>query len=501
MDIFPILLQATLLLVVIVVVAELVYKGKAPFLEGFTDSTHLTFWSSFTSPRSDIGPSQENPAYIRDPRYFNDYADVTRLGVPYDFCRMVAPSDDPTNFFFACAIAGTENLDSTRFRTPSVKDGFKISHDDYMRDINGDGRDDYCRILKLNDGSYQPVCAYAGDTGFDSKDRIDANPPDEIKTLLSFYQNCVIWLRLTGDILDSVKNTKIQTAGNITIDETPRRTHSDGLKLNGVDEFLRISDSPSLSLGSLVPLRSIRTWMCWVYFDEFTNNAKVFDFGNGAGKDNVFLGILGKGDGKGNTNEVRPDPCKPVELSTIPQGNSGAQPVPEMSPRELMETTDANVNDFLCNGFFKDRGDTEAKEAADGSLIQEPATGNATLLYEVWDKQARKMSIKINNVFPLKRWTHIAITTTSNDAFRPDIAVYVNGHTYYRKQSGWLPASSSMTNCYLGKSNWASSTSQYENRDELFNGSLFDFRAYTTSVSEKFIQESYSWGFSKLGIK
>ena len=110
------------------------------------------------------------------------------------------------------------------------------------------------------------------------------------------------------------------------------------------------------------------------------------------------------------------------------------------------------------------------------------------------------MRIKINNAIPLKKWTQITITTTSNDAFRPDIAVYINAKKVFEQPNGWLPATSAMTNCYIGKSNWASSVSQYENRDELFKGRLFDFRAYKTSLNENVIKNSYSWGKSILSI-
>jgi hypothetical protein len=54
--------------------------------------------------------------------------------------------------------------------------------------------------------------------------------------------------------------------------------------------------------------------------------------------------------------------------------------------------------------------------------------------------------------------------------------------------------------CYLGKSNWANVTSQYENKDELFQGNLFDLRGYKQAVSDKVIKESVAWGKSKLGL-
>ena len=58
-----------------------------------------------------------------------------------------------------------------------------------------------------------------------------------------------------------------------------------------------------------------------------------------------------------------------------------------------------------------------------------------------------------------------------------------------------------MTNCYLGKSNWTNQTSQYANKDALFKGKIFDFRAYTKRLDEGFIDRSYDWGKDKLALK
>jgi hypothetical protein len=49
----------------------------------------------------------------------------TTLEVKNDFCRMVINKANPDIMFFACALAGTENLSSTEFRTPSTKDLFE----------------------------------------------------------------------------------------------------------------------------------------------------------------------------------------------------------------------------------------------------------------------------------------------------------------------------------------------------------------------------------------
>jgi hypothetical protein len=491
MRVFPLLLLISLIGIGIIMIKETFFISY----EGFTGTLpELSYWSSFVAPRSDIGPTQEEPTYVRDPRYFNEYVDVSRLGLSYDFCRMVAAKDETSNLFFACALAGTENLDSVKFRTPGTKDGFRISYDDYMRDVNNDGRSDYCRILTWKDGSYQPVCSYSSDIGFESSENIDPNPPDDIVKLLQFYDGCVLWLRFKNDMIDTVKSVKCNIAGGLVIDETVRK-QSEGLKFNGINQFLRISDSSDLSLGNIVPLRSTRSWMVWVYFDEFTNNAKIFDFGNGAGKDNVFLGILGKGETTLSESDLKPLLCG--DESTVPTGKSGQQPVSEVSPKELMETSDANVDKYVCTG------PDVKNDTATHAFLKEPTevvTGRAALLYEVWDKQSRKMRIKVNNAIPLKKWTHITITTTSNIAFRPDVAVYINAKKVFEQPSGWLPATSSMTNCYIGKSNWASSVSQYENRDELFKGRLFDFRAYKITLNENVIKNSHDWGKNILAV-
>ena len=511
MEYFQLMLLASIVIISLVILAELFAPNLTT--EGFSNLPTTTFWSSFAAPRSDIDKYQENTNFVRDPRYYNDYADVSRLGTPYDFCRMVAPSNDLTNLFFACALAGTENLTSTSFRTPGVKEGFRISYDDYMRDINGDGRDDYCRILKWSDNTFQPVCSYAGDMGFDSKERIDSKPPEDIKTLLTFYDSCLLWFRFKGDMLDTIDKTKATVAGDMRIDETPRLSSADGIRFNGVDQYLRLTDSNDFSLGTKVFLRTIKTWMCWVYFDAFTNNAKIFDFGNGAGMDNVFLGIVGMGDTNAQLSDANLAPkCQEDQESTVPSRPSGAQPVEEMSPLELMTTTDANINEYTSISYLTPKDYALANNPPKRLSLTPPASGSgsapgftvvttATLIYEVWDKQDRKMSIKLPTAIPLGQWTHVTVTTKGSDPFRPDINIFINGKFMLEKKTGWLPATSKMTNCYLGKSNWADVTSTYENQDQLFKGRLFDFRAYKKGVSADMIKESVKWGKEKLGIK
>lgn len=469
------------------------------FKEGFEvipfDASYI---AKFAPKRGDVGPGDEEGGYIRDTRYFNDYANVQRLGVKNDFCRMLKSKSNPDVLFFACALAGTEGLSSVEFRTPTTKDGFKLSRDDYMRDINGDGRDDYCRITKARDGTYQPLCNRATDKGFDERLVIDPNPPEEIQTLLSFYEGCVFWLRFRDDMLDYVNNLRLFLPSGVKIDEKPRPTITKGVRLNGVDQFIRIGDNPDLELGYLVPLRSLRALCFWVYFDEFTNNAHILDFGNGAGNDNVFVGIVGRGDAPASGDELRPPACGD-ELATVPTEPSGAQIAPEMSPQELMKTTSANVNDFTCTGF--EMYPRRLPPSRVVPFTSKALTSKASLLYEVWDKKQRKMRIQINNVIPKRKWVHIAITAVELDSFRPTIKVYIDGEDIYTKPSGFLPQASTSTNNYLGKSNWSSVTSQYENKDELFMGSLFDVRGYKTPLSAKKIKDTYRWGKNLLGLE
>lgn len=493
-------LLLSILLIVIVTVLEVCLPDDVQ--EGFTSL--ITPSSSILAipPRGDIGYSAEQDGYVRDDRYFHGYADVSRTGFQHDYCRFISPKEDPDNAFFACALAGTENLDSTTFRSKTTKKGLKLGRDDYMISASSktNGRAAYCRILKHTDGSWQPLCIQANDRGFDMNDFVDTSPPEQIKMLLSFYQGCVMWLRFYDDMLDFAKQSVVLLNGTPLLDEDPKKQFTEGIRFNGVDQFLRLSDSNELQLGDKVPLRSIRAFHVWAYFDEFTNNAHIFDFGNGPGRDNVFLGIVGRGDGDLQSADVRSTLlCGKDETSTLPTTPSGAQPVPETTPQNLLKTTKANVDIFNCPGFEVMPRDLPH------STLPEPTPSNskptkATLLFEIWDTKSRKLQVKLPGVIPLKKWTHIVITAASSDSLRPDLEIYVNSVLVAQKPSGYLPSTNFMTNCYLAKSNWSDATVQYESKDELFRGALFDFRMYRTPLSASVIQSSYKWGLEKLGI-
>ena len=478
------LLVGILILIVVAIIE--IYKPQI-INEGFSNLISVgdsSFWATWLPRRGDVGinPTEEQEGYIRDIRYFSGYTDVQRVGVDHDFCRMVQEDGSDDNFF-ACALGGTEGLSTVKYRTPSVKYGFELSRDDYMRDVLSEGRSGYCRILKTSSDTFQAKCNPAGDTGFRSTLVTDSNPPVNIKVLLTFYEGIVFWLRFKDDMLDYAKNLTITTSGDLTIDEIPKPiTH--GLEFNGIDQFVRIGDSKDLAFGDVVQLRYLRATSFWVYFDKFTNNAHIYDFGNGAGKDNVFVGILGRGN-PGTQQEVKK--CEPCQ-NTVPTAPSGQQCTKEVSPQKALTRGDVNIWDCPDPEIF-------------GRIMKpiQPKTeeGEATvadLIYEIWDSKQRKLHVQVKNAIPLKKWVHVVITAGNNDAFKPDLKIYINTELVHTESAAWLPQNNYTTNNYIGKSNWINVTSPFDNADELFSGSIFDFRGYRTVMTDKKIQETYEWG-------
>ena len=462
------------------------------------------FWASNIPRRGDVGPdaAQEQGGYIRDTRYFADYADVQNLGVKQDFCRMVQPaSGSDKDKFFACALGGTDGLSSISFKTQMVKQGFQISRDDYMN-MTSYNTIGYCRILKLLEfeDPFQAMCTATTPNGFKevTMDTNDSNPPKEIQQLLNFFDGIYFWLRLIDDTMDYAQNLKIQSAGNLAVVENPPKpTIARTLKFDGQSQYLKIGDSPNLSFGTTVDLRYMRAMSFWVYFDEFTNNAKIFDFGNGAGKDNIFIGIIGRGNETAQMDTIRLNPCGLENTSTVPEAPSGAQNVEETTPENLMATSSANVDEYDCpKAEIYGRTLPPVQPFA---MPQFKAT-SADLLYEIWDSRQRKLHVQIPGAFPLQKWTHVVITATTPDATRPTLAFYMNGELNYTEANGWLPQNGATTSNYIGRSNWANTTSSAANPDELFRGQLFDFRGYNKLLNKAKVKEIYRWGKLLLGL-
>jgi len=277
------------------------------------------------------------------------------------------------------------------------------------------------------------------------------------------------------------------------VDESvPNPEVTQGLTFNGIDQYLRIGDDRHLHFGNSVQLRNIRAVMMWVKFDQFTNNAHIFDFGNGDGIDNVFLGIMGRGDSPASASFGEEEGL----LNAATQ-----KPTEELSIKLYRREVDAEGKTLdtepVCLTDVKVPPKTIPKVA--GKHGVQPST--APLLYEVWEKSHRKMQIRLDGFFPKGEWVHLCITAKDNKSLRPDLQVYRNGELMYTEFDGWLPQRSDTTQNYIGKSNWQDVTSLYENKDELFKGALFDFRMYRGALAKETVIDSYQWGKKLLGIK
>lgn len=489
-------LLLTLILLLIIVAIE-IWKPEL-INEGFANLVSVgdsAFWSQWMPRRGDVGldHAAEEGGYIRDIRYFAGYTDVQRIGKDHDFCRIISPEGDEDNKFFACALGGTEGLSTIKYRTPSTKDGFELSRDDYMNHISN-GRVGYCRILKTSADTFEAKCNPSTDSSFKASMINDPNPPEEMQQMLQFYEGIVFWLRFKDDILDYAKNLIVSTMGKLTIDEVPKPiTH--GLEFNGIDQYLRIGDTPNLAFGDIVQLKYLRAVSFWVYFDEFTNNAKIYDFGNGAGQDSVVLGILGRGN-MGTQTDTDTAQCQDESQKTLPTKSSGQQCTLEQSPQMALLTSSANINQYDCPApeiFGRIMEPLHPKSAA------KHTAKTADLIYEIFENKMRKLHIQVKDAVSLKKWTHIAITATNNDAFRPGLKIYKDGKLVHTEESAWLPQTNYTTKNYIGKSNWMDASSQMDNKDELFKGSLFDFRGYRTAMSHKKIEKTVEWGKQLLG--
>lgn len=511
MDIGEWMIYTVLFLLFLIVGYEWL-RGRM-FAEGFTDGDKdiPEFFARYFPRRYDVVPGQvrEGGGWVRNGRYTEAYVDVQRLGYKADFCRVVEKEGDPESRIVACALAGQEGLDSMTYRTDSARSGMRFGRDDYFRDVDGDRRDDYCRIVKTAKApadTWESRCVLAGNTRFKqvaaAAEVQDTEPPQEIADLLWFFEGVMVWYRWFDDMLDYAENTKLKLAGGVAIDETPKRETTEGLGINRLltggdaatqtaEQFLRIGENPRMEFDSVVDLRQLRAVSVWVYFDDFTNNARIFDFGNGAGKDNVLLGIQGRGNRQGDQFGkvgARPNPSNLV---------CQAKTAEEVSPYVYMRTTDANVDEWTCPAT-EPIDSMFPPDETDGLAEALPPTAN--LLFEIWDSQQRKMRLVIPDVLTLKKWTHVVLTTTDMDVVRPVWQVYVDGKKVYENLDGFLPLKSYTQKNYIGRSNWETASSQYQDRDERFRGSLFDFRMYRIPMPPGKIRRTFDWGFAKLGM-
>ncbi|XP_059170256.1 uncharacterized protein LOC131951867 [Physella acuta] len=99
-------------------------------------------------------------ADLGDPNMFQGWADVQGSGAANDYCRVVGKG---RRVFLSCNLAGSTGQGHHYVS----KLGFDAGHPGtwFMRDMDGDGRDDYCRCL-VSRGKSRVTCMRAGEKGF-----------------------------------------------------------------------------------------------------------------------------------------------------------------------------------------------------------------------------------------------------------------------------------------------------------------------------------------------
>ncbi|XP_033634522.1 uncharacterized protein LOC117295853 isoform X1 [Asterias rubens] len=100
------------------------------------------------------------------PSLFRGWVDVQGQGAANDYCRVVTITNrQGATPFLSCALAGMQGAGEYNYNSTGA--WFDAGHMDtwYMRDVNQDGRDDYCRCVGCVPETYTS-CLLADDGGF-----------------------------------------------------------------------------------------------------------------------------------------------------------------------------------------------------------------------------------------------------------------------------------------------------------------------------------------------
>ncbi|KAL8558792.1 hypothetical protein ACOMHN_046375 [Nucella lapillus] len=107
-----------------------------------------------------IPPRRYDLNDLGDPLFFHGWADVQVTGAANDYCRVIGRGK---RRFLSCALAGTRGQDHHYVSRLGFDSGFPGTW--FMRDVDSDGRDDYCRCTGAESSS-RVVCMKAGEKGF-----------------------------------------------------------------------------------------------------------------------------------------------------------------------------------------------------------------------------------------------------------------------------------------------------------------------------------------------
>ncbi|XP_072048571.1 uncharacterized protein [Amphiura filiformis] len=113
----------------------------------------------------DVKSRRYDVTYYGEDCYFRGWADVQGQGASNDYCRVVA---DGAHKYLSCALAGTKGESEFNYNSVNASQVWMdVGHKDtwYMKDEDGDGKDDYCRCVGERPETFVS-CMKAGDVGF-----------------------------------------------------------------------------------------------------------------------------------------------------------------------------------------------------------------------------------------------------------------------------------------------------------------------------------------------
>lgn len=405
--------------------------------------------------RTDIGPTTEGwthdeAGYVRDIRYSEMFVDVQNNGVAGDFCRAIHKKGDPQSLRIACALATREGMDTLELQSPTLRQGFKFSRDDYWRDVTGDGRMDYCRILRSDEsGRFIASCAVTTRDEIGSREIRDTNPPPAIRLLLEAYEDILVWYRFQDDAVDYAGNTALEYHGRPEVSSLIRPLKTRGVQFNRegpMKDYFAWGERDTLHLDQDVPPTQIRAISFWVWMDTFDSESnKIMECKNytkdGNPKDLVWIGV----------DRIGPD--IPAICTT--------QCAAELSPSQS-----------LCY----------QNQVEPVMIIPQIRPDSASWVFEIWDEEQRIMHLEARHSAKKAQWQHVVFTTADSTSWWPTWEIWIDGEKVAEKKDGRSIPALLLSENTLGK----------------FRGCLQDFRVYRSALTPDKMKAAIAWGKSKL---
>lgn len=415
--------------------------------------------------RMDVGATyegwtHEETGYVRDIRYAETYTDVQGHGVAADFCRAVYKKGDPTSLHIACALATREHMDTMEYKSPSLKDGFRFSRDDYWRDVNGDGRMDYCRILRdENTGGFVSTCAMATADQIGPREERDTEPPASIRQLLEAYEDCLTWFRFQDDAVDSVNSAVLEYHGRPEIPSLIHPLKTRGIQFNRLSaetpavgpptDYFAWGERGTLHLDQDIAPSQIRAITFWVWLDAFTNQTRVMEC------------------------------CNPTSKTVKDLVWIGVETIGKYLPPALPTNVYDPALELRADEIYRLGQQVEPVRVPDRRQFQEE---QSSWVFEIWDEEQPILRLSAPHTARTGKWQHVAIMTTDSTSWWPTWQIWIDGEKKAEKKDGRLIPALYLTQNKLG----------------LMSGCLQDFRIYKKPLSAAKLQTTISYGRAKL---